>query len=89
MDKATFISGHAGGFFTASLQGNKPKIKVRHWGTGRIGGSATTATTGAVTVSPETHPLAPIAGLFAGEPMWDEYMQAMKEAREEGNALGE
>jgi hypothetical protein len=35
----------------------------------------------------EPHPLARVSGLFADDPLWPEYLQAIKQLREEDDAL--
>lgn len=38
-------------------------------------------------VSNEAHPLAAVSELFADDPLWPEYLQAIKQFREEDDAL--
>ncbi|MDQ2688296.1 MAG: hypothetical protein M3Y28_10560, partial [Armatimonadota bacterium] len=38
-------------------------------------------------VSGEPHPLASVAGMFADDPTWEEFILAMEEARREEDAL--
>ncbi len=35
----------------------------------------------------ENHPLAPLSGMFAEDPLWPEYLQAIKQIRQEDDAL--
>jgi hypothetical protein len=35
----------------------------------------------------EAHPLASVSGLFADDPLWSEYLEAIKQIREEDDAL--
>jgi hypothetical protein len=46
------------------------------------------AATGAntVSVSQQAHRLAPLSGLFADDPMWAEYLQAIEQIRREDQA---
>lgn len=47
-------------------------------------GSTAAANTVNVSQSPhETHPLTAVSGLFANDPLWSEYLQAIKEIEEE------
>ena len=50
-------------------------------------GSGSTAAANTVNVSqqasPEAHPLAAVSGLFAGDPLWPEYLEAVRKIREE------
>jgi hypothetical protein len=54
-----------------------------------FGGSTAAANT--VNVSqqspPSTHPLAAVSGLFANDPLWQEYLKAIEEIRNEDEAL--
>ncbi len=45
-----------------------------------------TTTTNTVSVSRKAHRLAPLSGLFADDPMWPQYLQAIEQIRMEGEA---
>jgi len=48
--------------------------------------SAASAASGNGAAAKEPHPLASVAGSFADDPLWDEFLQAMEESRRQLDA---
>lgn len=90
MNAAVKLSFTAEGFFGSKLSDGMGRIIDRFIGQEPV---ATVNVTVAGTARAsqyrviENHPLAPLSGMFADDPLWPEYLQAITQVRQEDDAL--